>query len=136
MPNQSGEAARVQIREASRSLNQALQDAVAAGSVVLTSDTHPVALEQDGRSSPARSAGMDHSTRHESTGPARGRGGRGDRYLVDARTSTVRTAATATRTQAWARSLLRRMNIKLSSKASAPLVRSITDIPAASPKYF
>jgi hypothetical protein len=112
-------------REDGRALRQALEDALAAGCVVLTSSNssdahHPVvhaAHGQDGGSSPAPStARIDLSTHHEN-GRARcidSPAECGDRYLVNARMSAK--AGEHRAEQAWVHSMLRRTNLKISSK--------------------
>ena len=140
-----------------RALRQALDDALASGSVVLTTGAQPAEQQQGWTSSTfssraalgiRRSANSRGKDRARSMAPTVDSPAvRGDAHLVDARMSGERRQAdnrqvdlqaTARdkrapllQAQAWARSVLRRLNLKTCSNYPV-LKRSFTDIPASS----
>jgi hypothetical protein len=129
-----------------RALMNLFHDAVARGAVVLTSNARAETQEQGGSPSSARvvlqvssplegtvpQTSATNSRRSDRTLAIPGLEMRGDQYLVVARASSKasKQPAPVTSTQAWARSMLRRLNVKSSSQYPR-VQRSFTDMPTS-----
>ena len=129
-----------------RALMNAFHDAVARGAVVLTSNVQPETKEHGRKPSPARvvlqvSSPLEGTVPQTSAANSRksdpalaipGPGVLGDQYLAVARASSKasKQLAPVTSTQAWARSVLRRLSVKSCSKYPR-VQRSLTDMPTS-----
>ena len=127
-----------------RALMNAFHDAVARGAVVLTSNVQPETKEHGRSPSPARvvlqvSSPLEGTVPQTSAANSRKSdpalaipGVLGDQYLAVARASSKasKQLAPVTSTQAWARSVLRRLNVKSCSKYPR-VQRSLTDMPTS-----